>query len=160
MKKPDFLDLDNDGDKEEPMKSAAKSAKKKKTQTDEGNAFTKKLKDTPKGGTFELGGKKYKDMNPKTTIFQFIKRKQRLKNILPYRNAVRRGAVQYQKELKLNKAVDDFPAQKELLMNQAMPNDKDMEKLMRYQTTIDRQFSKALSDLIVLIDRRKSHIKR
>ena len=60
-KKPDFLDLDNDGDKEEPMKSAAKSAKKKKTQTDEGNAFTKKLKDTPKGGTFELGGKKYKD---------------------------------------------------------------------------------------------------
>ena len=60
-KKPDFLDLDNDGDKEEPMKSAAKNAKKKKTQTDEGNAFTKKLKDTPKGGTFELGGKKYKD---------------------------------------------------------------------------------------------------
>ena len=60
-KKPDFLDLDNDGDKEEPMKSAAKNAKNKKTQTDEGNAFTKKLKDTPKGGTFELGGKKYKD---------------------------------------------------------------------------------------------------
>ena len=33
-KKPDFLDLDNDGDKEEPMKSAAKNAKNKKTQTD------------------------------------------------------------------------------------------------------------------------------
>ncbi len=45
--------------------------------------------------------------------------------------------------------------QKELLMNKAMPSDKDMEKLMRYQTTIERQFSKALSDLIVLIDRRK-----
>ena len=62
---------------------------------------------------------------------------------------------QYQKELKLNKAIEDFPAQKELLMNKAMPDDKDMEKMMRYQTTIERQFSKALSDLIVLIDRRK-----
>jgi hypothetical protein len=63
---------------------------------------------------------------------------------------------QYQRELKLNRAIEDFPAQKELLMNKAMPSDKDMEKLMRYQTTIERQFSKALSDLIVLIDRRKS----
>ena len=40
-----------------------------------------------------------------------------------------------------------------------MPNDKDIEKLMRYQTTIERQFSKALSDLIVLIDRRKLQSK-
>lgn len=30
-------------------------------ETEEGNAFTAKLKQTPKGGTFELGGKKYKD---------------------------------------------------------------------------------------------------
>lgn len=44
-------------------------------------------------------------------------------------------------------------------MNKAMPNDKDIEKLMRYQTTIERQFSKALSDLIVLIDRRKLQSK-
>jgi len=63
--------------------------------------------------------------------------------------------TKYQNELKLNKAIEDYPAQKELLMNKAMPSDKDMEKLMRYQTTIERQFSKALSDLIVLIDRRK-----
>ena len=28
-KKPDFLDLDGDGDKKEPMKEAAKEAKKK-----------------------------------------------------------------------------------------------------------------------------------
>ena len=63
--------------------------------------------------------------------------------------------TKYQNELKLNRAIEDFPAQKELLMNKAMPSDKDIEKLMRYQTTIERQFSKALSDLIVLIDRRK-----
>ena len=63
--------------------------------------------------------------------------------------------TKYQNELKLNRAIEDFPAQKELLMNKAMPGDKDIEKLMRYQTTIERQFSKALSDLIVLIDRRK-----
>lgn len=30
-------------------------------ETEEGNAFTAKLKQTPKGGTFELDGKKYKD---------------------------------------------------------------------------------------------------
>ena len=64
--------------------------------------------------------------------------------------------TKYQNELKLNSAIEDYPAQKELLMNKAMPSDKDIEKLMRYQTTIERQFSKALSDLIVLIDRRKS----
>ncbi len=64
--------------------------------------------------------------------------------------------TKYQNEMKLERAIEDFPAQKELLMNKAMPSDKDMEKLMRYQTTIERQFSKALSDLIVLIDRRKS----
>ncbi|MEI6869419.1 MAG: hypothetical protein WCK22_05710 [Methylophilaceae bacterium] len=64
--------------------------------------------------------------------------------------------TKYQNEKKLERAIEDFPAQKELLMNKAMPSDKDMEKLMRYQTTIERQFSKALSDLIVLIDRRKS----
>ena len=63
--------------------------------------------------------------------------------------------ARHKNELKINKAIEDFPAQKELLMNQAMPKDNDMEKLMRYQTTIERQFSKALSDLIVLIDRRK-----
>ena len=63
--------------------------------------------------------------------------------------------TQYQNELKLDRAIENFPAHKELLMNKAMPSDKDMEKLMRYQTTIERQFSKALSDLIVLVDRRK-----
>jgi 6-pyruvoyl-tetrahydropterin synthase len=33
--KPDFLDLDKDGDKEEPMKQAAKQAKEKKEKTEE-----------------------------------------------------------------------------------------------------------------------------
>lgn len=63
--------------------------------------------------------------------------------------------TKYQNELKLERAIKDFPTQQTLLINKAMPSDKDIEKLMRYQTTIERQFSKALSDLIVLIDRRK-----
>lgn len=67
--------------------------------------------------------------------------------------------TRHENDLKINQAIKDYPARKELLMNQAMPNDKDMEKLMRYQTTIERQFSKALSDLIVLIDRRKLKTK-
>lgn len=58
-------------------------------------------------------------------------------------------------ELEINHAFERYDEKKQLLINQAMPKDKDMEKLMRYQTTIERQFSKALSDLIVLIDRRK-----
>ena len=36
--KPDFLDLDKDGDKEEPMKKAAKDAKEKEEK------WTRKLK--------------------------------------------------------------------------------------------------------------------
>ena len=44
--KPDFLDLDKDGDKKEPMKKAAKDAKKKKTDEGKdiiGNYFTNLL---------------------------------------------------------------------------------------------------------------------
>jgi len=39
----------------------AKHDKMDEEETDEGNAFTAKLKATPKGGEFELDGKKYKD---------------------------------------------------------------------------------------------------
>jgi hypothetical protein len=55
----------------------------------------------------------------------------------------------------INDGLTRYTEKEILLINQAMPKDNDMEKLMRYQTTIERQFSKALSDLIVLIDRRK-----
>lgn len=58
-------------------------------------------------------------------------------------------------QLEIDNALERYTEKEQLLINQAMPSDKDMEKLMRYQTTIERQFSKALSDLIVLIDRRK-----
>jgi hypothetical protein len=57
-------------------------------------------------------------------------------------------------QLEIDDGLKQYTEKEQLLINQAMPNDKDMEKLMRYQTTIERQFSKALSDLIVLIDRR------
>ena len=44
--KPDFLDLDKDGDKEEPMKDAAKDAKEKKEDLDEANCGRKEDEDT------------------------------------------------------------------------------------------------------------------
>lgn len=42
--KPDFLDLDKDGDKEEPMKKAAKEAEeaKEETQTESKDYHTRK----------------------------------------------------------------------------------------------------------------------
>ena len=43
------------------QRAFAKEKKVKEQETDEGNAFTAKLKATPKGGEFELDGKKYKD---------------------------------------------------------------------------------------------------
>ena len=67
--KPDFLDLDKDGNKEEPMKSAAKSAKVKETikkdkKELEGNAFGKAVRDAKKDGIqpgekVKVGGKEY-----------------------------------------------------------------------------------------------------
>lgn len=69
--KPDFADIDGDGDKKETMKKAAKD-KKEKEKVDEarveeddvkeGNAFSKALADAKKAGKeeFEVDGKKYK----------------------------------------------------------------------------------------------------
>jgi len=130
--KPDFLDVDKDGDKKEPMKKAFKdkmkeveestgnySAKKaragkdigkpgkqfakiaksaaerygskergekvagavlaklrKEDVTDEGNAFTAKLKATPKGGKFKLGDKEFTD----TSTIEEKKEKPKAKN--------------------------------------------------------------------------------
>lgn len=43
-------------------------------ETDEGNAFTEKLKQTKKGGTFELDGKKYKDTSNLEESKKFIQK--------------------------------------------------------------------------------------
>ena len=48
--KPDFLDLDKDGNKKEPMKSAAKSAKKEETDYNYVNAYTEGMYGYNKGG--------------------------------------------------------------------------------------------------------------
>ena len=50
--KPDFLDLDKDGDKEEPMKDAAKDAKEKKEDLDE--AHCGRAEDEIEEGVFGL----------------------------------------------------------------------------------------------------------
>lgn len=59
--KPDFLDLDNDGNKKESMKKASKDKKKKETdeEVEEGNAFTGALAKADKGEKFKVGGKEY-----------------------------------------------------------------------------------------------------
>ena len=67
--KPDFLDLDKDGNKKEPMKKAAKDAKVKETikkdkKELEGNAFGKAVRDAKKDGIqpgekVKVGGKEY-----------------------------------------------------------------------------------------------------
>jgi len=67
--KPDFLDLDKDGNKAEPMKSAAKSAKVKETikkdeKELEGNAFGQAVRNAKKDGIqpgekVKVGGKEY-----------------------------------------------------------------------------------------------------
>ena len=63
--KPDYIDLDGDGDKEEPMKKAAKDAKKKtkvEEEPNEGNEFSGALAQARKSGKkeFSVGGKTFK----------------------------------------------------------------------------------------------------
>lgn len=47
--KPDFLDLDKDGDKKEPMKKAAKEAKEKGSKEEKGGKLTAKQRKLPEG---------------------------------------------------------------------------------------------------------------
>ena len=63
--KPDYIDLDKDGDKEESMKKAAADKKKMDMEeevTDEGNEFTGALAKAKAAhkDEFEVDGKKYK----------------------------------------------------------------------------------------------------
>ena len=75
--KPDFLDLDKDGDKKEPMKKAAKDAKKK---TDEGISSTdSKTGKTIRPGTpewaekFLKGKKKNESVNPRSLTLENLR---------------------------------------------------------------------------------------
>ena len=61
--KPDFLDLDKDGNKKEPMKSAAKDAKKHKKDVEEGM-----FKDTPAKSKVPAFQRKAKGGNWKTSM--------------------------------------------------------------------------------------------
>jgi len=54
--KPDFLDLDDDGNKKESMKKAAGETDE---EVEEGNAFTGALSKTKKGEKFTVDGKEY-----------------------------------------------------------------------------------------------------
>ena len=56
--KPDYIDLDKDGDKKEPMKKAAKDAKKKDKKTNEGISPVPKDGKCPNGYTLSPDGKR------------------------------------------------------------------------------------------------------
>ena len=56
--KPDYIDLDKDGDKKEPMKKAAKDAKKKDKKTNEGISPVPRNGKCPSGWKLSPDGKK------------------------------------------------------------------------------------------------------
>ena len=64
----------NDPDFRTPAGFRAGEMVSEEGETEEGNAFTAKLKQTPKGGTFELGGKKYKDTSNLGESKKFIQK--------------------------------------------------------------------------------------
>ena len=51
--------------------------------------------------------------------------------------------------------VKGYEHKRQLLVAMAMPSPDAMDRLMRYQTSLDRQLSKALGELLHVIDRRK-----
>ena len=63
--KPDFLDIDKDGDKKESMKKAVGDKKLKEADVEEGNEFSGALAKAKASGAteFEVDGKKYKVTN-------------------------------------------------------------------------------------------------
>ena len=69
--KPDFPDIDGDGDTEEPISKAAEDKKKSETdeEVEEGNAFSGALEKAREEGKdeFEVDGKKY-DVEPKESV--------------------------------------------------------------------------------------------
>ena len=75
--KPDYIDIDKDGDKKEPMKKAVKDAKKKVVK--DGNAFSAKMMAARAAGEkeFELDGKKYKvresSINPRSLTLEHLR---------------------------------------------------------------------------------------
>ena len=82
--KPDYIDIDKDGDKKEPMKKAAKDAKKSKKPkvVKDGNAFSAAMMRAKADGKdeFELDGKKYKvkgvsesSINPRSLTLEHLR---------------------------------------------------------------------------------------
>ena len=88
--KPDYIDLDKDGDKKESMKKAAKDAKKKTNEAikkveeepNEGNEFSGALAQAKKSGKkeFSVGGKtfkvkegKKKSVNPRSLTLEHLR---------------------------------------------------------------------------------------
>lgn len=86
--KPDFLDVDKDGDKAEPFKKAVKDKKAKK-QVEEGQGPYELY--NPKHPKFKANYEKYKAKNPDCTLAEFV-------------------AAMKKREAKMNEAAYDEPA--------------------------------------------------
>ena len=59
------------------------------------------------------------------------------------------------KNVLIGEVVQGCEQRRKALMERAMPSPEVMDPFMRYQTSVDRQFSKALGELLHVIDRRK-----
>jgi hypothetical protein len=64
------------------------------------------------------------------------------------------------RKLSISKFLDERIRRTQLLTDSAMPNSDELDRLMRYQTNLDRQLSKALGELLHVIDRRKTAIRK
>ena len=64
------------------------------------------------------------------------------------------------RKLNILSFLDERKRRMQLLTDSAMPNSDEMDRLMRYQTSMDRQLSKALGELLVVIDRRKTATRK
>ncbi len=65
----------------------------------------------------------------------------------------------YQRLVKINDHVSNRDKRADQLRSSALPDLDKQDKLMRYQTSLERQFSKTLGELLHIIDRRKFNEK-
>ena len=68
---------------------------------------------------------------------------------------IREQLVKFHRQFQLREFLQTHERRKELLTQSAMPNADEMDRLMRYQTSLDRRFSKALGELLHVVARNK-----
>ena len=74
---------------------------------------------------------------------------------LDIRAYIREQHLKILRQLQLNEFITNYKQRGQLLVNSAMPPPGEMDRLMRYQTTNERQLSKALGELLHVIEKRE-----